>query len=95
METYPLAVYFQGIAVDHGGSAGYVGQGRSGEQTQNDDERGHEYSVPWLGQKKSPTGVDLPAAMSASLRIRSASPPGADLQADAPVRLVLTLSGQS
>jgi len=35
--------------------------------------------VPRLGQKESPAEAGLPAAMSASLRIRSASPPGADL----------------
>ncbi len=44
--------------------------------------------APRLGQKEGPAEVGLPAAMSASLRIRSASPPGADLPdgvADGPV----------
>ena len=41
VKAYPLAVYFPGIAVDHRGNSGYVGQGRSGEQAQGSDARTH------------------------------------------------------
>ncbi len=47
------------------------------------------------GPTALPLKADLQAAMSASPPISSASPPGADLSGDAPVRLVLTLSGHS
>ena len=47
------------------------------------------------GPTALPLKADLPAAMSASPPISSASPPGADLSGDALVRLVLTLSGHS
>ena len=90
VQSYPLAVDFQGVAVDHGSDAGHVGQGRGGEQAEGDDERAHGYSVTWLGQKESPASTDLLAAMSAFLRIWSALPPGADLPGGAPVRLGLT-----
>ena len=30
VKAYPLAVHLNGIAVDHRGRAGHVGQGRSG-----------------------------------------------------------------
>ena len=66
---------FKRVAVDDGSGLGHVGQGWSGKQAQGDGEGAHGYSVPRLGQRKSPTGADLPAAMSASLRIGSASPP--------------------
>ncbi len=33
MQAYPLAVHLIGIAVDHRGDAGHVGQRRGGEQT--------------------------------------------------------------
>ncbi len=42
------------------------------------------------GTSALPLTADLQAAMSASPPISSASPPGADLPGDAPVRLVLT-----
>ncbi len=44
------------------------------------------------GPTALPLKADLRAAMSASPPTSSASPPGADLPADAPVRLVLTRS---
>ena len=44
------------------------------------------------GPTALPLKADLQAAMSASPPILSASPPGADLPGDAPVRLVLTRS---
>ncbi len=34
VKAYPLAVHLNGIAVDHQGRAGYVGQHRDGEQAQ-------------------------------------------------------------
>ncbi len=52
MQAYPLAVYFQGIAVDYRGRAGHVGQGWGGEQAQGDGEGAHGHSVPWLGEKE-------------------------------------------
>ena len=45
------------------------------------------------GPAALPLKADLQAAMSASPPILSASPPGVDLPGDAPVCLVLTLSG--
>ena len=36
-------------------------------------------SLPWLGEKEGPAGADLPATMSAFLRIRSALPPTPDV----------------
>ncbi len=93
MQAYPLAVYLNSVAVDYRGRAGHVCQGRGGEQTQGDDEGVHRHIVPRLGQKESPAGVDLPAAMSASLRIRSASPLRADLRAAAARLLLVTLNG--
>ena len=47
------------------------------------------------GPTALPLKADLQAEMSASPPISSASPPGADLPGDAPVRLVLTQSGSS
>ena len=89
VQAYPLVVHLNGIAVDHGSGAGHVGQGWGGEQAEGDGEGAHGYNLPRLGQKESPAGADLPAAMSAFLRIRSASPPGADLPDGVAVRLVL------
>ena len=45
------------------------------------------------GPTALPLKADLQAEMSASPPISSASPPGADLPGDAPVRLVLTQNG--
>ena len=41
-----LAVHLNGIAVDHRGSAGHVGQGWRGEQAQGDSEGAHGFSLP-------------------------------------------------
>ena len=41
MQTHPLAMHLNGIAVDHRGDAGHVGQGGSGEQAQGDGEGAH------------------------------------------------------
>ncbi len=50
--TLKLAVHLNGIAIDHRGGAGHVGQGRGGEQAQGDGEGAHGYSAPWLGEKE-------------------------------------------
>ncbi len=47
-------LHLNGIAVDHRGDAGHVGQGRGGEQDQDDGEGAHGYSLPWLGENESP-----------------------------------------
>ncbi len=46
VKEYPLAVHLNGIAVDHRGDAGHVGQGRGGEQAQGDGEGAHGFSLP-------------------------------------------------
>ncbi len=46
VKAYPLAVHFNGIAVDHGGGPGHVGKGRGGEQAQGDGDGAHECSLP-------------------------------------------------
>ena len=76
----PFLVMVRGGQGSHGGAEGlFLASGR------RSDLRGRSFYGAG-----SPAGAGLPAAMSASLRIRSASPPGADLQGGAPVRLGLT-----
>ncbi len=41
VKACPLAVHLNGIAVDHRGGAGHVGQGGHGEQAQGDGEGAH------------------------------------------------------
>ena len=52
---------------------------RGGQGSHGGPRVAHRHMVPRLGQKESPAEVGLPAAMSASLRIRSALPSGTDL----------------
>ncbi len=41
-----VAVHLNGIAVDHRGRTGHVGQGWGGEQAEGDGEGAHGYSLP-------------------------------------------------
>ncbi len=43
MKAYPLAVHLNGIAVDHRGRTGRVGQGGRGEQEEGDSEGVHHF----------------------------------------------------
>ncbi len=47
MKAYPLAVYLNGIAVDHRGDAGHVGKGWGGEQAEGDGESAHRRPRGW------------------------------------------------
>ncbi len=52
MQADSLAMDFERVAVDYGGSARYVGQGWGGKQAQGNGEGAHGHMVPRLGEKE-------------------------------------------